>query len=1137
MNSRKLFFMAFLLIGLCLGSVPPAACTLAADAPPDTVEGMFTVVYGDPDKQNEPQTLFYLTNAQGATYPLVVTPHVLTSAGGLLALNNQWVQVRLANGGHKNAQGRYTVAAITRLDPARSPISIRSRHLSGPQTMATLLCKFSNVADEPRSVDYFHGLYSNEFPGLDNFWREVSYGQINMGDSASAIYGWYVLPHPRNYYENLNLEQKLDHLMNDCLAAADADVYFPNYVGINMMFNDYINGALGWGGTRVLTLDGQTKTWGMTWISMPGYEDVTETAQQIGLALGLPRSRGGDGQVYTNQWDIMSANRAACASFQDPIYGCYGIHTIAFHKDLMGWIPENLKAEVPYQPSGSPPPLFYPQDAPLLYLRIPIHGSETHYYTVEARTFSGYDIGVYATAVVIHEVDTTREAPAQLIRGPEDNNLDDEESAWRVGETFQSTEDEVTITVLDLDDRRFQVQVTNGTQQATVWLMPLGIAQPFVDVTRFHWASDAINTLYRAHLIHGYPDNTYRPDAPATRAEMAVLLERGIHYPDVRFTPPPVDTPPFPDTAGHWAEAWIAALRNDGLTHGYPDGTYRPNANVTRAEMAVFLLHALHGATYSPPPATGETFPDVPANYWGAAWIEELAREGLTSGYPDGNYYPERPVSRAEIAAFLSRTFLEDSKMCDLFVAPDGALAGYTAGRSIDNPIASIAFGAARVRPGETVCVRGGSYSEKIEIRHRGYFKQPLTIRNFPNETPVIDATNVWINADHELNPLLLITRPYVIFEGFEIANYSTSWENYVPIGVLITELAHHVTIRNNVIHDIAHTGTDPETANAHGLAVFGASADQPIHDIRIEDNTFYNLTLGASEAVVFNGNVTDWQVVHNVIHDVNNIAVDAIGFEGMAEANDQARHGLIADNDIYNVDASDNPVYNGEGSAACVYVDGGADIVIERNRLHACNIGAELASEHAGHFTENVTLRNNFIYDNTEAGIAMGGYDTQRGGTAFCQVLNNTLFHNNVSDDWGGELYLQYNLVNNAIENNLIVAGDAGWLIRSWSDAMTDNVLDYNLFFASAGNPGWEWQGTEYTDFAAYRQASNNDAHSLNATDPLLVAPFQGDLHLEANSPAIDAGTAAAGVGDTDFDGDPRIQGDQVDIGADEAR
>jgi S-layer homology domain len=79
---------------------------------------------------------------------------------------------------------------------------------------------------------------------------------------------------------------------------------------------------------------------------------------------------------------------------------------------------------------------------------------------------------------------------------------------------------------------------------------------------------------------------------------------------------------------------------------------------VSRAQMAVFLLRAKNGGSYSPPAVGGSTgFGDVPTDYWAAAWIKQLVTEGITAGCGNGNYCPEAPVTRAQMAVFLVRTF------------------------------------------------------------------------------------------------------------------------------------------------------------------------------------------------------------------------------------------------------------------------------------------------------------------------------------------------------------------------------------------------------------------------------------------------------------------------------------------------
>ncbi|MBI5842522.1 MAG: S-layer homology domain-containing protein [Chloroflexi bacterium] len=179
----------------------------------------------------------------------------------------------------------------------------------------------------------------------------------------------------------------------------------------------------------------------------------------------------------------------------------------------------------------------------------------------------------------------------------------------------------------------------------------------FADVLDSYWAASWIERLYNNGITGGCSTSPlmYCPENAVTRAQMAVFLEKGIH--GSGFTPPTVPIT-FNDTAGNWAQYWIEALRSDGITSGCATGLYCPNSDVTRAQMAVFLLKSKYGPTYSPPGiGAGTGFTDVPSDYWAAVWIKQLAAESITGGCGSGNYCPDSPVTRAQMAVFLVKTF------------------------------------------------------------------------------------------------------------------------------------------------------------------------------------------------------------------------------------------------------------------------------------------------------------------------------------------------------------------------------------------------------------------------------------------------------------------------------------------------
>ena len=122
------------------------------------------------------------------------------------------------------------------------------------------------------------------------------------------------------------------------------------------------------------------------------------------------------------------------------------------------------------------------------------------------------------------------------------------------------------------------------------------------------------------------------------------------------YVPPPC-TGIFPDVPCPSTFAnWIEALAAEGITGGCGGGNYCPQNPVRRDQMAVFLLKAKHGSSYAPPPCTGD-FPDVPCPSQFADWIEQLAAERITGGCGNGNYCPLNPNTRGQMAVFIVKTF------------------------------------------------------------------------------------------------------------------------------------------------------------------------------------------------------------------------------------------------------------------------------------------------------------------------------------------------------------------------------------------------------------------------------------------------------------------------------------------------
>lgn len=447
---------------------PSPTGTMPIEGQPASLSGWFNIVWGD-GPGGATEMIYTLTDDNGQTTTLFLDEAFSQSVGGVLSFDRQRVNVEGVWGSSLSGSGRDPVTGlyVTSISLPRSPDTGALSEevfpaVTGNRPFVTIMCKFSDYAVEPQNLAYFTGMYANTRPGLDHFWREASYNNLNIAGSTAS--GWYGLPHTEAYYPATNPDG-LYLLADDCIAAANPTVNFSLYSGINMMFNyDWYDGWA-WGGSRTMTLDGVTKSWSITWEPPWAYEDISVIQHEMGHGFGLPHSSGAYGATYDNAWDVMSKDRYNCAAATDPTYGCIAQGTISYHKDKDGWIPAVQKKTVA---SGTATTIILeqldlPETTNYLMAQIPIAGSATHFYTVEARRLTGYDSKLAGAAVIIHEVDTTRTRPAYVVDSDLNGVTSDAGAMWVVGETFTDGTNNIRVRVDSATATGFQVTIANNT--------------------------------------------------------------------------------------------------------------------------------------------------------------------------------------------------------------------------------------------------------------------------------------------------------------------------------------------------------------------------------------------------------------------------------------------------------------------------------------------------------------------------------------------------------------------------------------------------------------------------------------------------------------------------------------------------
>jgi Bacterial Ig-like domain (group 3)/Protein of unknown function (DUF1565) len=477
---------------------------------------------------------------------------------------------------------------------------------------------------------------------------------------------------------------------------------------------------------------------------------------------------------------------------------------------------------------------------------------------------------------------------------------------------------------------------------------------------------------------------------------------------------------------------------------------------------------------------------------------------------------------------------------------------------SIDSPWLTIQHAANLVSAGATVYIFAGIYNESVNFPSSGTASAPITFQSYPGQTAVIDGTGVPVNGTQGLINIVG-SRSYITIAGFEIRHYTTSSENNVPSGVWITGSGTSVQILNNRVHDI--TTKAEANGNAFGIAVYG-TWKKPITQLVISGNEVYDLRTGESESVNVDGNVTYFKITNNLVHDNDNIGIDAIGYEGVGPVGyDEAMYGEISGNTVYNISGITNP---GEGNgydADGLYCDGCAYVTFERNLIMQADYGIETTSENQvcqangtewsgpnntgtaarGKFPcygRYVTVRNNIFYNSNACGNSIGGYasatknggHSNGGGSSYHDVfVNNTLYNNatqqgNYSEGGStGEFQIQ-NQVGSAqgdiFENNVVYAGAFNTWIFSYAPfsptyPAPPGTLNWNLYNSAAGyveGTSILWGNVSgFKNFANWQERSTEDANSVNA-DPLFVNLGDTPPNFETlpSSPVIGAGSTS---------------------------
>lgn len=187
----------------------------------------------------------------------------------------------------------------------------------------------------------------------------------------------------------------------------------------------------------------------------------------------------------------------------------------------------------------------------------------------------------------------------------------------------------------------------------TFLLAPQVHAQALSDV-RGYWGEQYITTLVNRSIIGGFPDGTFRPNADITRAQFAAIAVKAFNLPVSGVSNNFTDV-----RSNYWANPAITAVSNSGLVTGFPDGTFRPDDRITRAQAMVVLAKAL-GNRFRPSGSLDNYSDRQAIPDWANESITKAANAGVIVNFPDPRLIaPNRLATRGEVAGLIYQTLFK----------------------------------------------------------------------------------------------------------------------------------------------------------------------------------------------------------------------------------------------------------------------------------------------------------------------------------------------------------------------------------------------------------------------------------------------------------------------------------------------
>jgi hypothetical protein len=426
---------------------------------------------------------------------------------------------------------------------------------------------------------------------------------------------------------------------------------------------------------------------------------------------------------------------------------------------------------------------------------------------------------------------------------------------------------------------------------------------------------------------------------------------------------------------------------------------------------------------------------------------------------------------------------------------------------------AQLASACTNAQSGHVIKIAAGTYDGPFSL----VGKSNVTLQSYNGAVYLRGNANAAVNG---ITILLIQNSSNIVVTGLK---FTRNWGNFGD-GINVNGSGNSVNINNCEFYDLgwstSKTTLPNAGQNAHAIVVVGSSSTA-YTNIYIGGNTIHDCITGYSESMTVTGNVTTFLIENNTLYGNTNIGIDCSGYYSWTGAPDNvnySRSGIIKNNVVRD--------YAGPAAldaAAGIYVDGGSYITIENNKVYNYKFGFSVGCENTGRANNGNIVRNNIAYNCSLSGLFVGS-NQSTSVVQNTQVTNNTFYKNGFGTYDNGQIALQNNS-GTILKNNIMYPTNGRLaLVQMSGTTSTSPTISYNLYYR------------DNADVANLYYNINGDGNAVKQ-NPLFVNAAGSDFHVQTSSPAINAGDPSftAASGETDMDGQTRVQNSRVDIGADE--